>query len=124
MSARGRGYERNSPNEPPEVNPGKRSSSRLGSRDQLFSYGVVLRCAVAVALLAVALACQDGFETLLLAGLQIESMPLNFLDDVLLQDLTLESPECIFQRFTVLNVNFSQRTTSCYTGQQPNGTLS
>src|SRR5690348_6581556 len=83
----------------------------------------LFQSAVAVALLAVALARQGGFETLLLAGLQIESVPLDFLNDVLLQDLTFETAERILQRFTILNVNFSQRTTSCYTGQQPNGML-
>ena len=44
------------------------------------------------ALLAVALACQDGFDSLLLTWFQIESVPLNFLNDFLLQNLALEAP--------------------------------
>ena len=35
-------------------------------------------------------------------------MSLHFLNDVLLQNFTLEAPQRIFQRFTVLNVNFGQ----------------
>ncbi len=52
----------------------------------------LLQCAVAVALFAVALACQRGLHTLLLTWLQIESVPLEFLNDVLLQNFTLEAP--------------------------------
>ena len=70
------------------------------SRNQALTRGFY--CAVAVALFAVALACQGGLEALLLARLQIESVPLNFLDDVLLQDFTLEAPQRVFQRFTFL----------------------
>jgi len=65
--------------------------------------------AVAVALLAVALPCQRGLETLLLARFQIERVPLDFLNDVFLQNFTLEAPERVFQRFTILNANFGQR---------------
>jgi hypothetical protein len=49
-----------------------------------------LRFAVARALLAVALACQDRFDSLLLTWFQIESVPLNFLNDFLLQTLRLK----------------------------------
>ena len=48
--------------------------------------------AVARALLAVALACQDRFDSLLLTWFQIESVPLNFLNDFLLENLALETP--------------------------------
>jgi hypothetical protein len=47
-----------------------------------------------------------------LARLQIESVPLDFLDNVLLKDLTLEAPERVLNCFTVLNVDLGQRITS------------
>jgi hypothetical protein len=50
-----------------------------------------LRLAVARALLAVALACQDRLDSLLLTWFQIESVPLNFLNNFLLQNLALEA---------------------------------
>jgi len=39
-------------------------------------------------------------------------VPLDFLDDVLLKDLTLEAPERVLKGFTVLNVDLGQRITS------------
>jgi len=48
--------------------------------------------AVAHALLAVTLACQDRFDSLFLTWFQIESVPLNLLNDFLLQNLALEPP--------------------------------
>lgn len=51
----------------------------------------LLKCAVAVALLAVALTCQSGLDALLLARLQIESVPLNFLNDVFLENFTFKA---------------------------------
>jgi hypothetical protein len=48
--------------------------------------------AVMVALFAVAPARQRRFNAFLLARLQIESVPLDFFDDVLLQNLALEAP--------------------------------
>jgi hypothetical protein len=48
--------------------------------------------AVARALLALALACQDRFVSLLLTWFQIKSVPLNILSDFLLQNLALEAP--------------------------------
>jgi hypothetical protein len=68
--------------------------------------------AVTSALLAVALACQRRFNSFFLARLQIESVPLDFLDNVLLKDLTLEAPERVLNCFTVLNVDLGQRITS------------
>ena len=69
-------------------------SARNAARIQLKpgTLARLLRCAFAVALLAVALACQRGLETLLLARFQIESVALDFLNDVLLQYFTLEAP--------------------------------
>ena len=63
---------------------------------------------VTSALLAVALACQRRFNSFFLARLQIESVPLDFLDDVLLKDLTLEAPERVLKGFTILNVDLGQ----------------
>ena len=68
--------------------------------------------AVTSALLAVALACQRRFNPFFLARLQIESVPLDFFDNVLLKDLTLEAPERVLNCFTVLNVDLSQTITS------------
>jgi hypothetical protein len=66
--------------------------------------------AVAGTLLAVALASEFGFDSLLLTRFQIESVPLYFLDDVLLQNFALEAPERVLQSFTILNVDFGQRS--------------
>ena len=65
--------------------------------------------AVARALLAVALACQQCLDALLLTWLQIERVPFDLLDDVLLLDFALEASERAFQGFTILYVDFGQR---------------
>ena len=57
---------------------------------------------------AVALARQRRFNAFLLARLQIESVPLDFFDDVLLQNLALEAPERVLKGFTILNVDLGQ----------------
>jgi hypothetical protein len=64
--------------------------------------------AVTSAFFAVALARQRRFNSLLLARLQIESVPLDFFDDVLLQNLALEAPERVLKGFTILNVDLGQ----------------
>jgi hypothetical protein len=69
-----------------------------------------LRLAVARALLSVALTCQDRFDSLLLTWFQIECVTLNFLNDFLLQNLALESPQRVLQSFTILNVDLSQQS--------------
>jgi len=35
-------------------------------------------------------------------------MPLDLFNDVLLQDLALEAAQCVFQRFAILDMDFSQ----------------
>jgi len=60
------------------------------------------------ALLAVAFPCQRLLDALLLARLQIECVPLDFLNDVLLQDFALEAFERTLQAFAIVNLNFSQ----------------
>jgi hypothetical protein len=47
-------------------------------------------------LLPGAFASQRRLESLLLAWLQIESVPLDLLDDVLLQDFALEAAQRVF----------------------------
>jgi hypothetical protein len=64
---------------------------------------------VADAFLAVALARQRRFDSLLLTRFQIESVSLHFLDDVLLQDFALEAPQRVLKGFTILNVDLCQR---------------
>ncbi len=56
-------------------------------------------------LLAIALASERFFDTLLLAGFQIEGMTLDLFDDVLGLHLALEAAQGIFKRFTFLYTN-------------------
>jgi hypothetical protein len=69
---------------------GTANTMRLALRSAVL-LSIWLSLAVARALLAVALACQDRFDSLLLTWFQIESVPLNFFDDFLLQNLALEA---------------------------------
>jgi hypothetical protein len=59
---------------------------------------------VTIAFLAVALARQRGFDSLLLTRLQLGSVSLYFLNDVLLHNFALEATERILKGFTILNV--------------------
>jgi len=59
--------------------------------------------------LAEALSSQRCLSALLLARLQVEGVPLNVLDDVLLKDFSLEALERAFQALAFVHVNFSQR---------------
>lgn len=67
------------------------------------------RLKVPAALLAIPFASQRFLNPFPLPGLQVESVPLNIFDDVLLQDLSFKALECAFQAFAFVNVNFSQR---------------
>src|ERR1700693_4696565 len=95
---------------------GDREIARAGQRRTTPSRGphgllaIWLRLAVARALLTVALTCQDRFDSLLLTWFQIESVPLNFLNNFLLQNLALEAPQRVLQSFTILNVDLGQRS--------------
>ena len=89
------------------VNPGL---IRIAGANNVALLSILRLLAVARALLAVALARQDRFESLLLARFQIESVPLNFLNDFLLQNYALEAPQRVFQSLTVLNVDLGQRS--------------
>ena len=69
---------------------------------------VLVGLAVTGPLLAIALSCKRRFHTLLLARLQIKSMPLDVFDDVFLQNFALEALQRAFQSFTFMNLNLSQ----------------
>jgi hypothetical protein len=58
--------------------------------------------------LAIPLACQSFLDALLFAGLQVEGVTLDFLDDVFLLYLALKPTQCIFKRFAFLYANFCQ----------------
>jgi hypothetical protein len=58
--------------------------------------------------LAAALARQRFLHSFLFARLEVKGVTLHFLDDVLLLDLSLETPQGVLQRFTFLNANFRQ----------------
>jgi hypothetical protein len=62
-------------------------------------------------LLAVPLARQSCFNAFLLAGLQVVGVTFDFLNNVLLLHLPLESAQSIFQRFAFLNANLRQKKT-------------
>ena len=60
--------------------------------------------------LAAALPRQRFLHSFFLARLEVKGMTLHFLDDVLLLDLPLETPQGVLQRFTFLYANFRQTT--------------
>ena len=68
-----------------------------------------LRFALSRTLLAGTFASQACFDPLLPAWLQLESVPLNLLDDVLLQDLSLKALERALQALAIVKLNFCQR---------------
>ena len=57
------------------------------------------------------LACQSFLGALFLARLEIERVALDFLDDVFLLHLALETTQRVLQAFTLLNPNFRQSKT-------------
>ena len=59
-------------------------------------------------LLAVALSRERFLGAFLLTRFQIEGMPLDLFDDVLLEDLALEALERAFQAFAIVNLNVCQ----------------
>ena len=59
-------------------------------------------------LLTEALARKGFFGSTLFPRLHVVAVLLDLLDDVLTLDFSLEAPECIFKRFTLLNDNFCQ----------------
>jgi len=69
---------------------------------------VLLCLAISAALFAIAFSCKSFLRALLLTGFQIESVPFDLLDDVLLKDFALKALERALQAFPVVNLNFSQ----------------
>jgi len=51
---------------------------------------------------------KSGLNPFLFARLQIKRMALDLFDDVFLLHLSLEAPEGVFQRFPLLEPDFSQ----------------
>jgi hypothetical protein len=62
-------------------------------------------------LFASTLTRQCGFYALFLAGLQIEGVALNLLDNVFLLHLAFETPQRVLEGFTLLQSNFRQTDT-------------
>lgn len=58
--------------------------------------------------LAIALACESGFDATLFARWHVELMTLHVFDDVLLLHLAFETAERAFQRFSFADFNFCQ----------------
>lgn len=69
----------------------------------------LLRCAIARPLFTSPLACQRRLHPRLLAGLQVERVALDVLNDVFLQDLALETFQRALQALAFMELNFSQR---------------
>ena len=77
----------------------------LGDRQAAGIAGCLIR--FPALLLAESLPRKCFFGTALFAGLHIEAVLLDFLDDVLLLHLALKTAQGIFQGFTLLNDDFS-----------------
>jgi hypothetical protein len=63
---------------------------------------------IAGSLLAVAFAGKGGLDALLLARLQVVGMTLDFLDDVFLLNLPLETAQGAFQALAFIDGDFGQ----------------
>ena len=61
--------------------------------------------------LASTLASKSGFDTLFLAGLQVEGVALDLLDNVFLLHLALETAQSILEGFPLLKPYFCQTDT-------------
>jgi len=57
------------------------------------------------------LAGERGLDAFLLAGLEVKGVTLNLFDDVFLLHLALETAQCVFEGFTLLQSNFRQTDT-------------
>lgn len=58
--------------------------------------------------LAIALAGERFLRAPPFSGLQIERVPLDFLDDIFLLHFAFEAPQRAFERFAILQMNFCQ----------------
>jgi hypothetical protein len=68
-----------------------------------------IRLAISWTLFARAFASQRLLHSLLLTGFQIEGVPLDLFDYVLLEDFSLEALERALQALAIMKLNFSQR---------------
>jgi hypothetical protein len=62
-------------------------------------------------LLTGALTSEGGFYALLLTGLQVKGVALNFFNNVFLLHFALEAAQSVFEGFTLLQSNFRQTDT-------------
>jgi hypothetical protein len=69
---------------------------------------VLLLIAFFARFLSIAFPRQRLLHAAFLTGLQIEGMPLDFFDNVLLLDFTFEPAQGVFKRLALLNPNFGQ----------------
>jgi hypothetical protein len=72
------------------------------------------RFGVPAPILAGALPCERRFYTLLLSRFQVECVPFDLLDDVLLQDLAFKAPQCTVQTFAFVELYLSQKESPFY----------
>src|ERR1700733_12953461 len=87
-----------------------RSASLKPERSEVAGLGwCAIGLAISRAFFAGAFASQCLLHSLLLTRFQIESVSLNVLNDVLLQDLSLKALERALQAFAIMKLNFSQR---------------
>jgi len=90
---------------------GQIKQSRPG-KERLF-HASVLRPSVLffASLLAGSFASERGFHALFLAGLQVEGVALDLLDNVFLLHLTFEAAQSVLEGLTLLKPNFCQTDT-------------
>lgn len=72
---------------------------------------------IAATLFAVTLASEGFFHPLFFAGLQVEGVAFDFLDDVFLLHFAFKAPQSIFKGFAVLHDNFCHLDIHLLAGQ-------
>ena len=84
-------------------------NARRGEKEWVATLAATHRLSVLLfpSFFATTLPCQSFLDTFFLARLQVKGVALNLLDDVFLLHLALETPQGIFQRFTLLDDDFS-----------------
>jgi len=91
------------------VNP-PRNLLRLLQLPLVEPYSQLFSIIISADLLSIPLSGQRLLDALFLSRLEVERMLLNFFDDVLRLDLTLETTKGIFQRLSLLKPDFSHST--------------
>ena len=87
--------------------------SRLSIEGSI-SLPIAVRLRISRTVLATPLPCQCRFDTHLLTRLQIECVTLDVLDDVFIENLSLEALERAFQTLAIDYLNFSQRNSPLF----------